>query len=306
MAHLAERVFALLSYLQAGRPVSGRELAARLEVDVRTVRRDVARLRDMGYRVESAPGPYGAYELRAGNTAMPPLMLSDDEAVALVVGMALATARSGLAATDGDPARTALRKVMRVLPRPLAATCRRVTEALTASPEPTVSVDAGLLATLAQAIEQRRTAVLDLAGGANPEVRPHRLLLRRRRWYLLALARDAWAVYRLDRVRSCALGQARFDGHAADAGELERLLPDRRIPVRLRFEADAEPVLDRFRNEEPALVPDGPGHVILSARVDSLEWAAMLATLVDRPFTVLEPAELRQRCHALARRLSQA
>ena len=95
--------------------MSGRELAARLDVDVRTVRRDIARLRGMGYRVDAGPGPHGAYELRA-NSTMPPLMLSDEEAVALVVaGMALATARSGLIGTGKnapveDPAQTRARQ----------------------------------------------------------------------------------------------------------------------------------------------------------------------------------------------------
>ncbi|MFD1938486.1 MULTISPECIES: helix-turn-helix transcriptional regulator [Nonomuraea] len=314
MVHSTERLFSLLSCLQSGRSMSGRELAARLEVDVRTVRRDIARLREMGYRVDAGPGPHGAYELRA-NTTMPPLMLSDEEAVALVVGMSLATARSGLVGTGEDtrvedPARTALGKMLRAIPRPLVATCRRVTEALTTSPEVTISVDASLLATLAQGAEQGRTAVLELCDGTTSEVQPYRLLLRRRRWYLLARASDSWGIHRLDRVRSCALAQTTFVPYAftpgREAEEIERLLPDPRIQVRIRFEAEAAAVVDRFRNAEPEVVQDGPAHVILTARVDSLEWAAMLATLVGGAFTVLEPNELKQRCHTLARRLANA
>jgi predicted DNA-binding transcriptional regulator YafY len=117
-------------------------------------------------------------------------------------------------------------------------------------------------------------------------------------------------MYRLDRIRSCSLTQTPLPHPALTAGreaqQLERLLPDRRIRVRIRFEADSATVIDRFRNEEPDVVQDGPDHVILTARADSLEWAAMLATLVGEAFTVLEPAELRERCHALARRLAEA
>jgi predicted DNA-binding transcriptional regulator YafY len=313
MAHSTERLFSLLSCLQSGRSMSGRELAARLDVDVRTVRRDITRLRDMGYRVDAVSGPHGAYELRA-NSAMPPLMLSDDEAVALVVGMALATTRSGLVGTGEnapvDPAQTALGKLMRVIPRPLAATCRRVTEALTASPEATTPVDPSLLVTLAQGIEQGRTAALEFSNGTTQEVQPHRLLFRRRRWYLLARTDGTWGIHRLDRTRSCTLKRTPFTPHhltpGREAEQIERLLPDRRTRVRIRFEADPAAVIDRFRNEEPEIVQDGPEHVILTAHVDSLEWAAMLATLVDKAFTVLEPSELKQRCHTLARRLAHA
>ena len=114
----------------------------------------------------------------------------------------------------------------------------------------------------------------------------------------------------MDRIRSCTLKQTSFAHHTLTPGreaeEIERLLPDRRIQVRIRFEADSAAVIDRFRNEEPEIIQDGPEHVILTARVDSLEWAAMLATLVDEAFTVLEPNELKQRCHTIAQRLTDA
>ena len=152
--------------------------------------------------------------------------------------------------------------------------------------------------------------MLKLSDGTTPEVQPHRLLLRRRRWYLLARTHGTWGTDRLDRIRSCTLKQTPSTHHALtpvrEAEEIERLLPDRRIQVRIRFEADSAAVIDRFRNEEPEIIQDGPEHVILTARVDSSEWAAMLATLVDEAFTVLEPNELKQRCHTIAQRLTNA
>src|SRR5512141_2586239 len=203
----SSRMLQLLSLLQTHRHWPGTELAGRLEVSERTLRRDVERLRDLGYPVHAVRGVAGGYQLRAG-AAMPPLLLDDEEAVAIVVG--LRAAASGMVDGIEDTSVRALGKLVQVMPPRL----RRRVDALQSHTVPAVfgsltsgpTIDADVLTTLAQACrdDERLTFGYRNRGGdaTDRTVEPHRLVSVGRRWYLVAwdLTRHDWRSFRLDRM----------------------------------------------------------------------------------------------------------
>src|SRR5215213_2450602 len=207
MAATSVRMLRLLSLLQTHRYWSGAELAGRLEVSVRTLRRDVDRLRELGYPVDAQRGVDGGYQLAAG-AALPPLVLDDDEAVALALGLQ-AAAQRGVAGV-AESSVSALTKVVQVMPPRL----RRRVEALQAmtveaglgAGSVAPAVDPGVLTTVAQACRDTvrlRFAYTAADGTASDrEVEPARLALLGRRWYLVAydLGRHDWRSFRLDRL----------------------------------------------------------------------------------------------------------
>ncbi|MEV7807859.1 HTH domain-containing protein [Microbispora sp. NPDC088329] len=155
MADVTRRMLALLSLLQTGRPFSGDELASRLDVSPRTVRRDVDRLREYGYPVETQPGPGGYYRLVAGRT-MPPLVLDDDEAVAALLGLAtLASSGSGEDGALDDAATRAYGKLDQFLPARLRPRAAALRASLETGRHVAPAVNAALLADLAEAIDDR-------------------------------------------------------------------------------------------------------------------------------------------------------
>jgi len=207
MADTTERTLRLLGLLQAHRQWSGDELASRLETTPRTVRRDIDRLRTLGYPVESVRGNGGGYQLAAG-AAMPPLLVDEEEAVAIAA--ALRSAASGAAAGLAEQSVRALAKVTQVLPKPLrrrveAVQSMSVAEAFGVSPP----LDAETLSTLALACRDQVQVRFDyLKAGAAQDatesrlVEPLRLVPVGRRWYLVAfdLDRFDWRTFRLDRM----------------------------------------------------------------------------------------------------------
>lgn len=228
MADPTARVLRLLSLLQTHKFWPGTELADRLEVSARTLRRDIDRLRELGYSVDATPGTAGGYRLAAG-AHLPPLVLDDDEAVAISIGLRSAAE----AAIDGieDTALQALAKLEAVLPDRV----RRRVNALHGATavlrwgQHDHLVDPDALGVLAQACrdhEEVRFAYTRKDGEASHRlVRPHRLVSVGRRWYLVAfdVRRDDWRTFRLDRMQDPALAGVRFapqslpdDGDAAD------------------------------------------------------------------------------------------
>ncbi|MEJ3651749.1 YafY family protein [Actinomycetes bacterium KLBMP 9759] len=197
------RLLSLLSLLQTPREWPGSELARRLEVSPRTIRRDVDRLRDLGYPVEASRGSEGGYRLVAG-TAMPPLLLDDDEAVAIVVGLRSAAGQA-VAGID-EASMRALAKLEQVLPSRLRYRVGALGAATTTMPSDGPSVEPEVLSVLAAAIANRERARFryrthDGAEAAR-HVEPYRLVTAGRRWYLVAfdVERDAWRSFRVDRV----------------------------------------------------------------------------------------------------------
>ena len=203
MSETSSRLLELLSLLQARRDWPGAELAERLEVSGRTIRRDVERLRGLGYPVESLSGPAGGYRLRAG-TAMPPLLLDEDEAIAIAVGLRTA-ARASVAGIEETSIR-ALVKLEQVLPAHLRRRVGALGSATIAPPVTGPTVDPQHLTVIAAACrdsECLRFAYRSRDGSdTRREVEPHSLVNLGRRWYLVAWdrRRDDWRTFRVDRL----------------------------------------------------------------------------------------------------------
>ncbi|GAA1057740.1 DNA-binding transcriptional regulator [Agromyces luteolus] len=233
MAATTSRTLDLLSLLQSHRHWTARELVDRLGVSERTLRRDVERLRELGYSIESTRGVAGGYRLAAG-TGLPPLLLTDDEGVAIAVGLR-SQAAAGLRGAEHTTF-SALAKIEQVLPPAL----RRRIGALQAvaapaggpgaGPGTAPSVDSdllGLLALCCRDAERIRMSYTDATGAASTRsVEPHRLVPLGRRWYLLAWDRDRddWRTFRLDRIDDVFQTRVRFAPHPlTDDEALERV-----------------------------------------------------------------------------------
>jgi predicted DNA-binding transcriptional regulator YafY len=216
MSNTSSRTLQLLSLLQNHRYWPGAELADRLEISVRTLRRDVDRLRELGYPVDAQRGVDGGYQLATG-AVLPPLVLDDDEAIALAVGLQTAV-QSGTIAGIAESSVRALTKVVQVMPRRL----RRRVDALCSMTVPAVwggsaaGVDPRIVTLIAQLCRDNEGLGFSYtaAGGEHTArtVEPHRLVLLGRRWYLVAydLGRHDWRSFRLDRLEEPHSTGARF------------------------------------------------------------------------------------------------
>ncbi len=297
MANTSSRTLRLLSLLQSQRYWPGPELADRLEVSVRTLRRDVDRLRELGYPVAAARGVAGGYQLQAG-ASLPPLALDDEEAVALAVGLQAATASS--LAPMAEPSLRALAKVVQVMP----ARLRRQVDALRTMTVTApwaagaTALEPSILLTAAQACRADEGLALDYtaADGARTErrVEPHRLVSVGKRWYLVAydLERQAWRNFRLDRIASLATDGRRFRQRdaAAFVRQSIRAAPTNH-DVRVVLHCTAK--VARERLGAWAELQDRPdGRCRLSMRTESLPWAAMALGSVTADVSEVEPAEL--------------
>jgi predicted DNA-binding transcriptional regulator YafY len=299
----------LLSLLQTHRYWPGGELASRLEVSERTLRRDIERIRDLGYPVDAVRGVAGGYQLRAGGS-LPPLLLTDEEAVAIAVG--LRTAASGAVQGMEETAVQSLTKVLSLMPPRL----RRRMDALAAETIPAPmrgpTIDAETLTTLAQGCRDDEIVEFDYtareAETTHRHVEPHRLVSLGQRWYLVGYDRDRddWRSFRVDRIAAVELTGRRFTGHslpAADALEFLRAgikqIP-RRYDVRVLVHAPLDvvaAVTGRW-----AQLSEVDGGTLMEMPTDELFWPlAVLATL-DADFEVQSPDELRDQVASVAER----
>jgi predicted DNA-binding transcriptional regulator YafY len=303
VANTSSRTLRLLSLLQTHRYWPGAELADRLEVSVRTLRRDVDRLRELGYPVEANRGVDGGYQLAAG-AAMPPLVLDDEEAVALAVGLQ-AAAHGGVAGVAEASVR-ALAKVVPVMPPRL----RRRVEALRAATVPASWTDGGpvvdpdVLTTVAQACRdaERLEFGYAAADGARSDrlVEPFRLVPLGRRWYLVAydLHRHDWRSFRLDRLTAPHRTGARFrprelpadDAAAFVRGRLRNLPTSYEVEVLV--DAPAEVVRGRLGRWVGVEEVDD-GHCRMRMSTDTLDWAAFAVGSLQAGCTVVAPPELQ-------------
>lgn len=306
MPRPTERLLAFLELLQASSSVSGRTAAERLGVDVRTVRRYAAALHDLGIPVEGQRGAAGGYRLRPGYR-LPPLMLDDDEAAAVVFGL-VATQRTGLEAADG-----ALAKIRRVLPPGLRRRVEALEEAVAftepASATPPAPATLLVLADAARRHRRVRIHYTSWSGASRErEVDPFGVVVDSGRWY--APARDAASgelrTFRIDRMRDATLGEpappppADFDAVAYVARSLAR------VPHPWRVEALIAAPLQDLADRVPAALGElaaADGGTLLRMRVDSLDWAAQVLAGLGWPFAVHEPDELRASVLRLAAQL---
>jgi predicted DNA-binding transcriptional regulator YafY len=312
MAAPTARVLALLELLQTHRRMTVGELAARLSVDERTVRRYAATLAELGIPVTAERGRYGGYRLLPG-FKLPPLMLTDDEAVAVLLGL-VAADRAGLTA-DAPAAATAEAKITRVLPARLAErlTALRASLGFTqGTPSPAAGPSGDLLLTLAAATrahERVALAYADRAGAASErEFDPYGLVFHAARWYLVGLDHRSGEIrtFRADRVAAVRGTGTVFpapDDFDAVA-HLNRVWATRDYAWRVEVLLRAEP--DEVRRRVPAAVAEltpVPEGTVLSCRAERLAGMAQMLAGLGWPFTVIEPPELRAEVVALAARL---
>ena len=295
------RLLRLLSLLQTYRHWQGEELAGRLEVSARTLRRDVERLRGLGYPVDATRGTAGGYRLSAG-AQLPPLLLDDDEAVAIAVG--LRTAAAGAVTGIEETSVRALAKLQQVLP----ARLRRRVEVLAAATESSPGwqgdpVDADVLVAVAQACsagEQLRFRYTAADGtGTDRLVEPQRLVARSRRWYLIAwdVPGQDWRVFRADRLERPFANGVRVPPRALPAEDAAAFLA-----TRLRDRPRSEWAVVRLaldlaaaREAVPAWVgrlsEDGEGHVQLRVAADSARWVAVSLAVLDVDLALVEASD---------------
>ncbi|MFD3565732.1 helix-turn-helix transcriptional regulator [Streptomyces sp. NPDC058667] len=314
MTDTPARLLNLLSLLQTPREWPGSELAERLSVSPRTIRRDIDRLRDLGYPVEATLGAVGGYRLVAGS-AMPPLLLDDEEAVAIAVGL---RAGAGHAIEGVEEASVrALAKLEQVLPARLrhrVSTLQNATIPLTRGDGATVAP--ATLTALAGTVTGREKLRFGYRAGDGAEtkrlVEPYRLVSTGHRWYLVAydLGREDWRTFRVDRVSEPLATGARFTPRELPAGDAAQLLlrsmsrAQSEVDLDVSFEAPADFVTARLPSH---LVPTATGLTTCRLRTratDSVEWLALRLAVVDAPFTIHGPAALHSYVEDLASRLA--
>ena len=316
MRDTPSRLLELLSLLQARRDWPGTELASRLEVSPRTIRRDVGRLRALGYPVESVTGPAGRYRLAAG-TAMPPLLLDEDEAIAIAVGLRTA-ARASVTGIEETSVR-ALVKLEQVLPAHLARRVAALGAATTTvAPPAGPTVDPQQLTTIAAAcrdLECLRFAYRSRDGAeTRREVEPHSLVNYGRRWYLVAWdrGRDAWRTFRVDRVDRPAATGVRFTARrlpTADPAEYVKqgiAATWSRFEARVTVHAPADEVARRIPYVAGSLEPIDERSCEYRTSDDDLEWLAVRVAMLGAEVDVHEPPELIEQLAVLAGRLSRS
>jgi predicted DNA-binding transcriptional regulator YafY len=307
------RLLELLELLQTRPLTTGREIAELLEVDRRTVRRDVAALQELGIPVEGQRGVGGGYRIRPGYR-IPPLMLTDAEAVVVVLGL-MAARRQGVE-SEAEPVDGALAKIHRVLP----TTLRRQVEALEATIGFTAAATEGApvagdtVLLLADAIRRRRRLRIAYTAFSGERTRrelsPLGLVVHSGRWYLAAHdhTRDDLRTFRVDRIRSTTLAQAAAvdppDGFDAVAHVSTSLA---RTPWRWEIEVllDLRPEVAAARLPATlAEVVEADGGTLLRMRAGSLDWTASVLAGLGCSFTIRRPDELRASVRALSERLA--
>lgn len=268
MSDSTSRALALLNLLQIHRHWPGTELAQRLGVTARTVRRDVERLRELGYRIDSIPGTAGGYRLEAGS-AVPPLLLTDDEAVAMAIGLRVAASQRLVSGPETTI--TALAKLEKLLPAPL----RRRVSALAQAVQPAgihagAAVSSEVLGELALACRDHERVRFTHTSGAgrvtHRRVEPHALAPAERHWYLLCwdLDRDDWRTFRVDRLENLQHTRALFIPRPLTAEEVEEFVlvatswAPQPIEADLVMELPYGQMRDYFGQWGQGATPEGP------------------------------------------------
>jgi predicted DNA-binding transcriptional regulator YafY len=323
MARPTARVLSLLELLQSSGVRTVAELAGRLGVDERTVRRYAGHLLDLDVPVESVRGRYGGYRLGSGYR-MPPLMLSDDEALAVLLGL-VAGRRTGLVTTTGAASETAAAKIRRVLPGRLARRLDAVlaTLAFTAAPGEAPAPDAGVLLSIADAVRNRRPVSIryTAADGARSErtLHPYGLVAHSGRWYVTGADPGTGEdrTFRLDRIADTRTLPGSFEPPAGFDPAQQVLSGLARTPYRHEVTLAIQGTIEQIRARLPASVaiveelpaargvdPQTEPWFRVQLHAERLDWLPPLLASLDRPFAIEQPDELRDLIAALASRLA--
>jgi len=318
MWETSARLLKLLSLLQARRDWTGADLANRLGVSERTVRRDVDRLRDLGYPVNASRGTDGGYRLGVGAN-MPPLLLDDDEAVAIAVGMRTA-ARSPVTGIEETSVR-ALAKLEHVLPARLRRRVSALADYTVPIPpdSPAPEIDPAVLITLASACRDNERLRFDYQShDGTSSVRsaePHRLVSWGRKWYLVAwdIERSDWRTFRVDRIAPRTPTGPRFTPRELPAGGDVAAYVARgvssagyRFQARITVRAPAAVLAARINPAIGLVEPIDDHSCVLATGADSVDTVAVYLGLLDLDFQVTEPPALVARLRILADRYGRA
>jgi predicted DNA-binding transcriptional regulator YafY len=309
------RLLALLGLLQSRSMWSGAEIADRLEVSGRTVRKDIERLRQLDYPVKAVRGPGGYYRLGIG-AKLPPLLLDDDEAIAVAVGLRAATGVKGVEETSVR----ALAKLEAVLPHRLQRQVTAVRDAVQAGPEntgtnaPDPVVDARLLMSIAAAVRDHEELRFVYRDDQRFQVEPYRLVSWQRRWYLVGrdARTDEWSSFRLDWMQLRIPGGRRFSPVGLPGGDYPAFVLRTtafggwNVHARITVDAPAAAVLSRI-NPAVGVVEALDNHTcVLVTGADTVETVAVYIGMLGLDFTVTEPPELVAHLTTLAERYARA
>lgn len=314
MLETSARLLRLLSLLQTPRDWTGADLAQRLDVDVRTVRRDVDKLRTLGYPVHATPGVAG-YRLGAG-AKLPPLLLDDDEAIAVAIG--LRTAATGTVAGIEEASLRALTKLEQVLPSRLRNRLNLMHSVTVTVPAAGPTVDPDALTAIATACRDYHQLRFDYqthdGTTASRRAEPHRLVHTGRRWYLVGwdLDRADWRTYRVDRMRPRIPTGPRFTPRQPPdldlAGYLSRGMSSAayRYQARITLHAPVEAAAERIPATIGVVEAIDSQTCLLHTGSNSLDEIALYVGLFGFRFQVHEPPELIAHIRDLAARLTEA
>ncbi|MFE7743480.1 helix-turn-helix transcriptional regulator [Nocardia sp. NPDC057455] len=317
MASTTPRLLRLLALLQ-DRAHTGRELAERLDVTDRTLRHDIQRLRELGYPVHAERGAIGGYRLGRGAT-MPPLLLDDDEAVAVAVAVGLAEDGSTGIADIAEQVTKALGKLDQILPKRLQRKVSALREATaigpatTGSREPDAPVPAAVLTTLAGAIRDGATVRIAV-NDSSAEIEPYRLINWQRRWYLVAYSLEdhSWSAFPVSRISHAERGSRRFAARSLPDDDLVAFVMRHvattgwRVQARVTVLAPAETVIARINPAVGVVEAVDAETCVLYTGADALETIAIYLSMLMMDFRVDGPPELVAHIRTLARRYTES
>lgn len=311
-------MLALLGLLQTRPDWSGSELAQRLGVTDRTIRNDIERLRGLGYPVDAVRGPGGHYRLGVG-TRLPPLLLDEDEAVAVAVGLRAGTAVPGIEETSTR----ALAKVEAMLPQRMQRRVNALRDAVMTGPENTTSnvsdppVDPSLLSEVAAAVRDRTELRFDYGAPGSSgrrQLEPYRLVSWQRRWFVVCRdpQTDAWAPFRLDWMALKTPAGRRFTPRPLPGGDYasfvlrEVAFSGWRVHARIEVQASADEVLSRINPAVGMVESTDSQRCVLVTGADSVEILAVYIGMLGLDFRVSGPPELVEALAALSERYRRA
>ncbi|MFI0355302.1 helix-turn-helix transcriptional regulator [Actinomadura sp. 9N407] len=312
MLETSARLLRLLSLLQTRREWFGSELASRLDIDVRTVRRDIDKLRSLGYPVDSTSGTAGGYRLGPG-ASLPPLLLDDEEAVAVAVG--LRGAAVGTVSGLGETSLSALLKLEQVLPSRLRRRVNTLHSTTVSMAGAGPTVDPETLTAIAAACRDHEQLRFTYRG--SPDLRvvePHRLVHTPHRWYLVAwdTGREDWRTFRIDRIQDRPSPGRRFAPRPPPAEDLAAYVSQAissspyRYQARIRLHAAEPEAAARVSPTVGRLEALDDATCLLHTGSNSLDEIAVYVALMGFDFDVLDPPELADHIRVLAERLGRA